>query len=302
MIKKILPMNAYTADSSMLKNKKYFFEPKLDGIRALCFANKTLKFVSRSGRNITSEYKEFNFRTSINAKSCILDGEIVVYNKQQNPSFSLWQQGYEAHFAVFDILMKDGKSLMGLPLIERKKILNQTVTDSDIIEKVFYTKNGPGLWKEIKKRNLEGVVAKEENSFYFPGIRSSVWLKIKLVKTIDCIIVGFTSGRRALSSLLLALYDEHKKLRYIGKVGTGFSQDLIKQLLEKFKKIEQKRPLLENIKDKNVTWIKPKLVCEINYTEFTPQGHLRHPSFKQLRPDKKPADATIKEQVKSVLI
>jgi bifunctional non-homologous end joining protein LigD len=294
-------MKAHIGDESDLERKGMLYEPKLDGIRALCYVNTGLRFYSRNQRDISSEYREFQFRDAIKAKTAILDGEIIVLDKSLSPRFSLWQQGHDAHYVAFDILMLNGKSLVELPLIERKQILDAVVTNGGRIEKCVYTKHGEALWKEMLKRDMEGVMAKQEQSHYYPGARSSVWLKIKAYKTMEAIILGYTSGKRKISSLVLGVYSE-KKLIYIGKVGTGFTEAFLRELLQRLKKIELKKPLnVENIARGDLPvetthWLRPELVCEIKYLEFTDAGKLRAPVFERLRPDKNPEEVTFKEQ------
>ena len=234
------PMNAFSGTSKILSDHRYVFEPKLDGYRAFCFVDgKKMKFISRNGNDLTTNYPEFTFRDHISSKSCILDGEIVVFDKNGNPDFQLLQQGFkEASFVVFDILKKNGKDLTELPLSERKKILDETVTNNEGIEKSVYTEDGKALYNLMAKRHLEGVMAKELNSRYYPNKRSKVWLKIKLHKSVDAIIIGYTQSKRTVSSLALALYDNKNHLRYIGKVGTGFSADVLAEIEEKINKIE----------------------------------------------------------------
>lgn len=300
-MKLIHAMNAYIGTKDLLSNKNYIFEPKLDGYRAIAYINKDINLISRNNLNLNSKFPELlNFRKNIKAKSCILDGEIVALDKNNVPDFSLLQRGNKTAYIVFDILMKDGKILTDLPLIERKKILNQTVKNGTKIEKNLFTKDGKDLWKVMIEKNYEGVMAKLENSKYYPGSRSKVWLKIKKLNTTDCIIIGYSeSPRRTISSLLLGLYDSNKKLQYIGKVGTGFTQETLDNLEEKFKKLETtKSPTAEKIKSREILhWLKPKLVCEVAFLEFTKDNHLRHSVFKRLRSDKKPIQCTMKANI-----
>ena len=297
----IVPMKAHSGDEKDLTRKGMLYEPKLDGIRALCYVNHGLRFYSRNQRDISSEYPEFQFRDAIKAKTAILDGEIIVLDKSATPRFSLWQQGHDALYVVFDILMLNGKSLIELPLIERKKMLEKVVSKDHRIEKCIYTENGKALWQEMLKRAMEGVMAKQENSLYYPGARSSVWLKIKAYKTMEAIILGYTSGKRKISSFVLGVYSK-KKLLYIGKVGTGFTDAFLKELLPLLKKIEHVKPLqIENIARGDLPmetthWLRPELVCEIKYLEFTDAGKLRAPVFERMRPDKNPEEITFKEQ------
>jgi bifunctional non-homologous end joining protein LigD len=295
---KLSVMNAKIGDQSLLNKAGYIYEPKLDGYRALCYVNKTITLISRNGKDITSNYPELTgMRKNIKAKSCILDGEIVAYDEQGNPSFSLLQRQRTANYIVFDILMKDGELLIDKPLIERKKILEDTVIDGNRIQKILYTNDGVALWHEIKKRHLEGIMAKETEGLYYPGRREKTWLKIKMTNTIDCIIVGYIQGTRIISSLALALYDESKKLRYIGTVGTGFKEQFLIHLFHALEMIKVSVPPVVNPpKNKFIQWVKPTLVGEIKYLEFTRSMILRAPVFLRLRTDKKPQECTFIDQ------
>ncbi len=292
------PMNAKIGSEKDLERKDMLFEPKLDGIRALCKVTSSLKFISRNGIDITKKYPEFQFRDDIAADTALLDGEIVVFDENMVPRFELWQQGYEALYVVFDILRYNGKNLTKVPLIERKELLDSVVTDGTHLEKCFYTTDGPALWKEMVKREFEGVMAKEKESLYYPGKRSKVWLKIKLFKSLEAVIIGYTSKKRALSSLVLGIYDD--TLKYVGRVGTGFDQATIDMLLKKLKPLIRKTPYAKSYlsisKADTITWVRPKLVAEVKYLEFTKQGILRSPVFMKLRFDKNPEEITFQDQ------
>ena len=291
----IPPMKAHIGLDKDLTRKNYIYEPKLDGIRALCYVNRVMTFYSRNDIDITADYPEFDFRESIKAKSAILDGEIVVLDQSLVPRFELWQEGHAAVYIVFDILMVDGKSLLTTPLLERKKILDKVVKNSERMEKILYTEQGVALWKEMLKRDMEGVIAKEETSLYYPGVRSNSWIKIKSFKALEAIIVGYVPGKRIIGSLSLGIYNDKKELIYIGNVGTGFSNAFLEDLYSKLKKIETKKsPVKQDIK--GIVWVKPKLVCEIKYLEFTKASILRAPVFLRLRFDKNPQDVTFKDQ------
>ena len=179
------PMNARIGSQEDLKNQAYVFEPKYDGIRALCIVNKGMKFISRNGVDRTKKHSDFKFRSNIKAKSCILDGEIVAYDKKGRPDFSLLQRGDgKTEFVVFDILQKDGKNLTSLPLKERKNILKETVVNGAKLKKVSSFKGGKKLWQKMKKKGYEGVIAKEIGGTYRSGRRSSTWFKIKMIDSI----------------------------------------------------------------------------------------------------------------------
>ena len=307
---KYAPMLAKVGKTTDLENKKFIFEPKLDGYRAIGKVGKSIKLLSRRGNNIIDKFPEFNFRKNIKAKNCVLDGEIIVYDSHGAPQFNLMQQRYTSNaehieelskktpavFAVFDILMKDGKNLTGLPLLERKKILEKTIVPNKNLDIVPSFENGKQLWKEMKKRKLEGVLAKEKNGIYQSGTRNHTWLKIKFHESIEAVIVGYTVKKRNISSLALALYKKDK-LRYIGKVGTGFNEEIIKKLEKKLEKLRRKTaPVVNPGKLSTIYWVKPLLICELNYQQFTKSEHLRIPVFLRLRDDKKPKDCTFNQR------
>lgn len=280
-------MLADIGNENFLDKKNFIFEPKLDGIRAICYKNGKLRFVSRNGIDITSKYPEFDFIKNIKAKKCILDGEIVVYDKKGNPSFHLWQQKNKgenllANYVVFDILEKDGKDLMNRKLHERRKILEKTVKNSERLQTIVYTKDGIKLWEIVKKRKLEGVIAKKDDSFYESGKRSGVWLKIKITKTTDCVILGYTVEKRALTSLALGAYDKGR-LVFAGKVGTGFDETTIQKLKEKLKKIGIKKSKIDLPED--VYPVKSKYVAVIKYQNITRDLKFRAPVFLRLKED-----------------
>lgn len=297
---KLTVMKAQIGTLDVLSEQGYLYEPKLDGYRALCFVNESIAFISRNGKDLTSQYPELtHFRENIKASRCVLDGEIVAYDEKGHPSFTLLQRRNTAQYVVFDILMKDGKSLLNKTLKERKKILAGTVEGGNRIEKIFFTDNGEALWQEATKLDIEGVVAKEINGRYYPGERSKTWLKLKIFKTIECVIVGFTQDTRMISSLALGLYKDGD-LVYVGTVGTGFSDKLLHDLYLALGTIKiQQVPVINPPKSKDIQWVKPVLVIEIKYLEFTPYNILRGPVFLRLRFDKKPQECTFKDQVLS---
>ena len=307
-MKIIKPMLCKHGDKKDLDKLNYIFEPKLDGTRAICYINKKIELINRRGINITKRYPEFNFRQNVNS-SCILDGEIIVYGKDGMPNFNLLQKREQlekeilielrskeipATFVVFDILMKDGKNLINYPLKERKKILAQTIKEDKRIEIIPFTQDGKKLWKEITSKKGEGVVGKNLESKYSPNARVSDWIKIKFFKSVDCVLIGFTQEKRIISAFLLGLYD-NGQLRYVGKVGTGFTEKFLQQIFKKMSKIIIPDSPVKNLKNINARWISPKLVGEIKYLEFTKDKILRAPVFLRMREDKKPKDCTFNQ-------
>lgn len=300
-------MLSYVGKKEDLSRTDCIFEPKLDGFRALCYVNHTVYLKSRTGRDMTKQFPEFNFRKYIKAKSCIIDGEIVVYDQKGNPNFNLLQlhEGLTPHqisyasgekrpatFVVFDILEKNGKSLCNYPLMERKKILQKTIKNGDGIELIAYTNDGKKLWQLMKKRGLEGVMIKQKESFYYPSKRTSVWLKLKFSQSIDCVIIGYTQEKRLISSLALGVY-HNKKLIYLSKVGTGFNEQELRNLYAQFSLLKTDKPPVTDCPFTTIIWVKPKLVCEVKYFEITKDRHLRKPVFIRLRTDKLPKNCTL---------
>ena len=298
---KYSPMKARIGSQDDLKREDYIYEPKLDGIRALCYVDGSIRFISRNDNDLTAQYDDLQFRKNIKARHAVLDGELVGFDQTGRPNFNELQQGNNIVFFVFDILSKDGKNLTEMPLLKRKAILEKTVINGNGIEKIFYTQKGVPLWKEVKKRALEGIVAKAKDGVYYSGKRTSLWLKIKSVDTIDCVILGYVTKTRAISSLALGLYDSDGILHYIGNVGTGFNEKTIKELNAKLKPLTiTKSPAVTTRARKNTYWVKPVLVCEIKYLEFTPYMIIRTSVFLRLRSDKKPQECTFADQLKTI--
>jgi DNA ligase D-like protein (predicted ligase) len=303
-MKIISPMLAGTGRLRDLVNDNFIYEPKMDGVRIICSKeNGRLSFFNRKGREVGANYPELNRPGQIKAESCLLDGELVVYNEKGNPDFDMLMKRDQlgnlqsirklsneipATFVVFDLLMKDGRDLSGLPLAERKKLLQEIIKDSPRIQKIHYTENGLGLWDFILSRQLEGVVAKKSDSAYAAGKRSMDWLRIKNFRTEDFLIAGYTQEQREISSLVLCSY-ENGHLQLAGKVGTGFSALLIEQLYPQLREARIDEPPLELTSaaaGSNIQWVRPKLVCEVQYVDVNHDGTLDSPIFLRMRPDK----------------
>jgi len=302
---KYLPMLAVKGDESLLKSKKHIFEPKMDGTRCIAEIEKDVKLFNRREKNITKRYPEIVAALQ-KYDNVVFDGEIICYNNGKPDFYRLQQREHidndfiievrakimPATFIIFDILEIDGKSLLSIPLMERKRKLEEIWSDEKNLELIFYTNEGERLWEEIKKIGLEGVMAKEKDSLYYPGERRKEWVKVKNLKSIDAIIVGYTSFKREISSLALALYDDGK-LIYIGKVGTGFDEKTIEWIRKRVKVVD--KPVVANYEDapSSIIWVEPELVAEVEYLEKTEKNELRSPSFKRLRNDKEARDCSI---------
>jgi bifunctional non-homologous end joining protein LigD len=294
----IVPMMAQLTDRPAFDDADWIFEIKWDGYRAVAEIKKgDIKLYSRNGLTFDKAYpKVFEALKSVK-KNAILDGEIVVFDEKGRPSFQKLQNyksndRYTIQYYVFDILELEGKSLTALSLIERKELLRKVIPKSDVILYCDHVDTeGRSLFREMKKMNLEGMIAKRKKSKYLIGKRTTDWLKIKNVQGQEAIIVGFTApkgARSSFGSLLLAV-KKRGKLVSIGNVGTGFTDKSLKELHVQLKKLIRKTsPLDVPIKEApDVTWVDPVLVCNIRFTEITEDGSVRHPVFQGLRVDKK---------------
>ncbi len=192
---------------------------------------------------------------------------------------------------IFDILEKDGKPLIHLPLIDRKRILKDYfVEGKHTVLSEFVEEQGEAYYKAAIERGIEGIMAKKKTSTYQPGQRSNDWLKIKKTSSCDCVIFGYTVGegnrRETFGALILGLYDKDRPI-YVGKVGTGFSDREMQLLMEKFHDLKASEKTLKGVDpQEKVVWLKPRLVCEVTYQTVTHDGKLRIPSYRGLRTDK----------------
>jgi bifunctional non-homologous end joining protein LigD len=205
------------------------------------------------------------------------------------------------HYCAFDIMFLAGADLRRLPLIERKKRLKAILPKSPLlIYSEHWPEHGKGLFKEAEKLGLEGIMAKRAQSTYLSGTRSKDWLKIKTARRQEAVIVGYTAPRRTrpfFGALVLAVR-EGSGWRYVGHVGTGFSHAMLEELYGKLLPLRTaSRPFKRHSKEKpGTTWVKPKLVAEVRFTEWTGDGEMRHPAFLGLRTDKKATDVVLEKE------
>jgi len=292
----IQPMLATAVDKAF-SSKDWLFELKLDGYRAIAELRKgKLLLYTRNGLSLIKRYPTIAIALRKLKTDIVLDGEIVLLNEQGRPDFQKLQnyaqfKEYPLAYYVFDILSYQQKDLRDFPLIERKQLLKKVLKKTGVVRFCSHVEeHGEDFFKAVKAEDMEGVIAKRIDSLYITGSRTREWLKIKNHKSQEAIIIGFTSpkgSRIHFGSLLLAQYDKDK-LQYIGHAGTGFTENSLHELMVKMKPlIAARTPLDKPVKaNDKVTWIRPRLVCEVSYTEITKDGKLRHPVFKGLRPDK----------------
>lgn len=305
----IKPMLA-TAVDNPFSSKDWLFELKLDGYRAIAEIKKGRSLLySRNGLSLAKHYPAIFAALKKIKNEAILDGEIVLLNEKGKPDFQKLQSysgnnKYSLVYYVFDLLSLTGKDLTQVGLVERKKLLKKLLKKTDpVLYSSHIETRGEELFKTIMKDDMEGIIAKKKDSLYTPGIRTREWLKIKNHKSQEAIIAGFTEpkgSRLYFGSLLLGQY-KGKKLIYTGHAGTGFSDAVLVDLMKKMKRLKtNKSPFDLPVRANGpVTWIKPKLVCEVSYTEITQDGILRHPVYKGLRPEKK--SASVKQETESPL-
>ncbi len=289
-------------------DEEWIFERKLDGERCLGFKkNNNIRLLSRNKKELNSKYPELVQALEKQTPDFIIDGEIVAFennltsfSKLQNRMHKKEKESEQiaVYFYVFDLIFFMGSNISKLPLKSRKKIIkNKFDFESENIRYLQHHKtHGLEYHKEACKKGWEGIIAKDGNAEYVHS-RSSKWLKFKCENRQEFIICGYTDPqgeRKAFGALLLGYY-EKGNLKYAGKAGTGFDDETLDFLYNRMQAIEQdKSPFNTDIKEKNVHWLPPKLVAEIQFTEWTNEGKLRHPSYQGLRDDK-PARQVVRE-------
>jgi bifunctional non-homologous end joining protein LigD len=308
----VKPMLATLVDDPF-DDPGWMFEVKWDGYRTISFIRNGNVFLqSRNGKNFTEKYYPVTESLGAWKFSAVVDGEIIVLNNRGVSDFGKlqnWRSESDGELVmyVFDLLWYEGRNLMKLPLADRQAILREIFpADDDRIRlsEVFESK-GTEVFRAAEKLGLEGIIAKKADSTYIPDNRSKSWLKIKVHKRQETVIGGYTVNEgtgKLFSALLLGVY-EKGELMYVGKVGTGFTDKLQKEMIKMFSPLKIKNSPFSTEPDVNqpsrfrpnppraeAVWLKPELVCEVVYSEVTTDGVFRHPSFKGMRTDKKAFD------------
>jgi len=278
-------------------DKDWLYEIKWDGYRAITeVKNGNIELYSRNGNSFLEHYPALVNNLKKIKHNAVIDGEIVVLNENGFPDFQKIQH-YEDNtnfplvYYVFDLLSLNGHSLYDQPLTERKKLLKELIGKNKMIRFSDHVMNkGIDFFNVSLQKNLEGIMAKKADSHYYPGKRTNGWLKIKNHKTADVLIAGYTKptgSRKYFGSLVLALKNGIA-YKHVGHAGTGFDDKRLKELYEMFQIYKQeKSPFNEPVEvNQPVTWIKPVIICEVKFTEWTKDEKLRHPVFLRLRNDK----------------
>ncbi len=292
----VKPMLAYLTDEPF-NRKGWIFEIKWDGYRIIAYVNRhQVKLLSRKDQNYTEIFQIISEELATLKINAIFDGEMVVIDAQGRPDFQLLQDYQKSgqgilQYCVFDLLWLNGNDLCDLPLIQRKKLLKKNLPKLNyVILSEHVEIEGKEFFNIAKKERLEGIMAKDENSPYLSGQRSHAWLKIKTKQKQEVIICGFTAPRGSrthFGALILGAYRK-QQLEYIGHVGTGLSTAGLSSLKKNLDKLTQPHCPFKTAPTTNmpVTWVKPKLVCEVEFSEWTRDGLLRQPVFLGLREDK----------------
>jgi bifunctional non-homologous end joining protein LigD len=301
----VIPMLAKLAADLPPDDERWAYEMKWDGIRALAYIEPdSVRLLTRNQNDVSGRFSELTaLGSSLGRRDVILDGEVVAFDEQGRTSFQLLQQQVKSGVAVvymlFDVLWLDGQSLMPRPYLERREQLDKLGLDSEHWKTPpFSAGGGAHLFETSRKLGMEGVVAKRLNSAYEPGKRTGAWLKIKNHQRQEFVIGGWEEGegrRRGTIGALLIGYYEAGQLVYAGRVGTGFTDASLADLLRRLEPLRRETsPFTSGKPPRNVRYVAPELVGEVEFTEWTADRQIRHPSFKGLRTDK-PAPEVVRE-------
>ncbi|MEA2884727.1 MAG: bifunctional non-ous end joining protein LigD [Bradyrhizobium sp.] len=289
----------------------WVFEDKFDGFRMVAkIEGGKVTLYSRNGKIISHSYHEVAKALEGVEGDAVIDGELVALDSAGVSHFQLLQNALRnearLQYCAFDLMFHDGEDLRGLPLLERKKRLRTILPRHKLIAFSQHRKTfGTKFFEEAGRKGLEGIMGKRGDSRYVSGRRTTDWLKIKTSKRQEVVIAGFTAPRRTrpfFGALVLAVRDRNG-WQYIGHVGTGFSHKTLQELHDKLVKLKSVRsPFRAKVKDEAVTtWVKPSLVAEVKFTEWTSSGEMRHPVYLGLRTDKR-AEDVVREREKRDLI
>ena len=294
------PMLA-TPAATLPVGSDWLFEPKWDGYRVLGYVRGgEAELRSRNGNDLTERFERVarELVKAVRSPDCVVDGEVCALDERGRPSFSAMQQAKPQTplvYEVFDLLELDAEPLVALPLTERRERLQALLAPSRVVQVSGVFDDGEALLEAAEQQGLEGVMAKRAGSPYRGGKRGGDWLKVKTHGRQEFVICGWTrgQGRREgrFGSLVLGVF-RGEELSWVGNCGTGFSEDDIDELLAALEPLRREQtpfavvPKMPRVRRGDVTWVEPRLVCEVEFAEWTYDGHLRAPSFQGLRDDK----------------
>ena len=275
------------------------FEEKYDGDRILAYKEGTrVRLRSRNGKDRTERFPQIVAAIAkLRPQTLLLDGEMVVFDRQRISRFQLLQQGNgRAVYAVFDCLYCAGKDLRNEPLSARRAVLQRAAGGSPLLLlSRQLASNGLEAYRIAKRKGYEGVVAKDLASPYVEA-RSKYWLKVKVHQEDEFIVCGYTEpagSREYFGALLLGAY-EGRELHYVGKVGTGFDRKTLAALHRKFQPLVRSRPaLVDPPREKDIVFLAPRLIAQVSFQEWTADRKLRQPVFLGLRDDKNPREVNL---------
>ena len=297
--KRLQPMLATLTDAPF-DDPAWVFEDKYDGFRMIAeIRNGKVALYSRNGKIISRSYIEVAKALEGVEADAVIDGELVAIGRDGVSHFQLLQNAlrHEAKllYCAFDLMFVNGEDLKKQPLLERKERLKTILPRHKLIAFGRHRKaTGKKFFAEAERKGLEGIMAKRADSAYASGSRTADWLKVKTAKRQEVVIAGFTAPRRTrpfFGALVLAVREDDT-WRYIGHVGTGLSHKTLEELHAKLVKLKvAKSPFPDKVKDERVTtWVRPSLVAEVRFAEWTSKGELRQPVYLGLRADKRAKD------------
>jgi bifunctional non-homologous end joining protein LigD len=293
-------------------NGEWIYEVKFDGFRVLAVKNgRAVELWSRNEKPLNERFPTVAAAVArLGAKGCVIDGEVCALNASGQSSFQLLQNAGEAAspvvYYVFDILFENGRDLRRLPLTERQQRLEALLLKAvdPIRPSLSFSENVPKILAKMKSAGAEGAIAKRIYSTYETGRRSGAWVKIKFRKEQEFVVAGYTLPRRSrkyFGALILGYY-RGKRLIFAGRVGTGFGDKSLREIFGQLKKLECDEPQVEGVQEpsgrwrpkgwkaSDSRWVRPELVAQVQFAEWTSDGILRQPSFLGLRTDKNPRE------------
>ncbi len=306
------PMLALTADP--FDSHEFLFEPKWDGFRCLAYVDKySTQLKSRNGSDLTGSFPELaHLHEHVAGTPAILDGEIIAFHEGRESFHHLLQRVRSRSprtaltggkpvvpiiFIAFDILYSNGKPILTAPLEERKALLDRAAAVGEsqhLLVNSYILQAGKALFQAAVAQGREGIVAKKLHSPYLPGKRSKLWLKIKPERTVDAVVIGFIpKSNRTFASLVLGQYSPQGELVHVGNVGSGFTEKEMEEILTEFESpAASVKHMIHNLPQRMpaVIWVKPEMVVEVSYLEYTPGGTLRHPVYRRRREDLSPRE------------